>query len=164
MTLDETRALLIPLALAVRADFDGPTQRAYHRQLEAVPTGLAQAAVADLEQTGLRFMPTALEIKHAAERKRRQLVAANPYTGCADCEDQRGYRTVLGRGGQKVVEPCPCKARWLEQLGSAGIREPLGALPSEDGAGGDQVYPTLEQLPAPLRTQIQQAANRKALR
>ena len=154
MTLDETRALLIPLALAVRADFDGPTQRAYHRQLEAVPTGLAQAAVADLEQTG----------KHAAERKRRQLVAANPYTGCADCEDQRGYRTVLGRGGQKVVEPCPCKARWLEQLGSAGIREPLGALPSEDGAGGDQVYPTLEQLPAPLRTQIQQAANRKALR
>jgi hypothetical protein len=157
-------ALLTPLALALRAEMDGPTFRAYHRHLETVPAGLAQRAIAELEQTGLRFMPTAPEIRHAAERARRQVLAASPYTGCIDCEDQKGYRTVLGEHGQKTVQPCPCMARYLSALERDGLREPLGALPTEAGAGDEQVYPTLDQLPAPLRAQIQQAVNRKMLR
>lgn len=164
MTLDETVALLTPLALALRTDLDAPTFRAYHKHLADVPVGLADAALTDLSAGGLRFMPTAPEIKHAAERKRRQLVATHPYDGCIECEDQKGYRTVLGADGQKTVQPCPCKRRYLEQLDRGGLRQPLAVLPAEGWAGDEQVYPTVEQLPAPLRAQLQQAVNRKVLR
>ncbi len=166
MTLEETVAILTPLALAMRVDLDAPTYRAYHQQLEKVPAPLAQAAIADLSDAGMRFLPTAPEIKQASERKRRQLLAAHPYDGCAECEDHRGFRYVLGGNGQPVVEKCPCKARWQHQIAGIGALEPLAALPGEVGSGAESeaVFPTLEQLPEPVRKQLTAMAGRKALR
>jgi hypothetical protein len=136
MTIEETVALLSPLALALRVDLDAPTFRAYHKQLERVPAPLVDAALTDLSDGGLRFMPTAPEIKQAAEKKRRQLLAANPYTGCVECENQIGYRPVLGAQGQQVtVERCPCRTRHLSRLEQLGLREQLSDLPGEAGVG-----------------------------
>lgn len=164
MTLKETIALLTPLALALRAEMDGPTFRAYAKQLEKVPVALADAALTDLSDTGLRFMPTAPEIKHAAERKRRQLLAAHPYSGCAECDGHVGFRHILGGEGQPRVEKCPCKARWQDQLERIGARDPLAVLPGEAASEGEQVYPTLEQLPAPIREQLGSMAGQKVIR
>lgn len=164
MTFEETKALVVPLALALHAEFDGPTQRAYHRILKDVPVGLAQAGIAALEQTPLRFLPTATEIQAAAERARRQLVALHPYEGCVECEHQRGFRTVITESGQKTVEPCPCKARHQARLHALSLAAPLAQLPGEAGAGDEATYPTVEQLPAPLQARLHAVTSQKVLR
>lgn len=164
MTIDECVALLTPLALALRVDMDVPTYRAYAKVLKDVPVQLADHALTELSASGLRFMPSAPEILTASEKARRRLLAQYPYTGCAECEEQRGYRSVLGSSGQPTVEPCPCKNRWLERLGRMGAREPLALLPGEASTTGEQVYPTLDQLPAPLRQQIAAVAAQKVLK
>lgn len=164
MTLEELKAALIPVALALRADFDGPTQRAYHRVLKDTPTPLVVAALEQLIDTGLRFMPNASEIQVAAEKARRQLLAAHPYEGCAECEAQRGFRTVLTEGGQKTVETCPCKARHRQRLEQMGALTALVTLPGEEHADDEAVYPTLEQLPERIRARLSAVAGQKVLR
>ena len=164
MTIDEVRAVLIPVALALRADFDGPTQRAYQRVLKDVPVGLVVAGLEQLLDAGPTFMPNAAELQMAAEKARRALLAAHPYEGCAECEDQRGYRTVITDGGQKTVEACPCKARHHQKLASLGLGEALATLPNEAGAGDEAVYPTLEQLPARLQARLTALSGQKVLR
>lgn len=165
MTLEECVALLTPLALALHKPIDVPTFRAYHRILKDVPVGLADQALTDLSKSGLVFMPTAPEIQAASERVRRRLLALNPYDGCAECEGHIGMREVRSAAGQLTVEPCPCKVRWQSRLAGMGLREPIACLPGEAGVGeNEQVYPTLDQLPANLRHQIAAVAAQKALK
>lgn len=165
MTLQECTALLVPIALARRAEMDEPTFRAYHRVLKDVPVMLAQAALETMEKAGLEFMPTAPKILHASEIARRQMLALHPYDGCAECDQQRGYRTIFGMDGQKAVERCPCLARHREKLEGLGILSPFAALPGEAGVGeSEPVYPTVEQLPPALRTQLVHAAHRRLMR
>lgn len=162
MTLEECTELLTPLAIAMRVQLDVPTFRAYHGVLKDVPLGVAADAMNVLTREGLRFFPGAPEILLASETARRRLLAAHPWDGCIECEDQRGYRTLIGASGQKTVQPCPCKARHQAMLESRGLLTPIALLPGEAGAGDERVYPTLEQLPAPLRAQVKQLAAGKA--
>ena len=164
MTLEECTALLAPLALAMRVDLDGPTFRAYHRLLEKVPESLAAAALEGLTQAGLTFFPTAPAIQLAAEKYRRQQLARHPWTGCIDCEDQRGYRTIIGSSGQKTVTACPCKARHQDRLAGMGLLEPIAVLPSEAGAGDATVYPDVVQLPEVHQAKLRQIAAAKVMR
>jgi hypothetical protein len=166
MTLEETVALLSPLALALRVDLDAPTFRAYHAQLKAVPAALVDQALTDLSDGGLVFMPTAPQIKQAAEKKRRQLLAANPYTGCVECENQIGYRPVMGENSQQItVERCPCKTRHLARLESLGLREQLSDLPGEAGVGeNERTYPAFEELPPKVQAQIRDITGRRQIR
>lgn len=164
MQRNEFVEILEPLVLAMRAEFDQPTWTAYFRALEDVPAGVLAVSVQTLLREPLAFFPKACELRATAERQRRVLIAAYPYDGCADCEYQRGFRTVLTDAGQKTVEPCPCKARHRAMLARLGVVEPLAALPGESGAGDERTYPTLEQLPQAVRTQLLEVAQQKALR
>lgn len=156
--------LLLPLALSMRAEIDKATWAAYHRVLKDIPVGLLRLAVDEFEREPRRFFPAAGEFRAAAERQRRAYLAAHPYDGCAECEDHLGFRKVLTEAGQPTVEPCPCKARWAERLADHGIAEPLAALPGEAGVGeNEQVYPKLEQLPAPIRERLTAIAAQKRL-
>ena len=164
MQRSEFVEILEPLVLAMRAEFDQPTWTAYFRALEDVPAGVLSVAVQSLLREPLEFFPKAGELRATAERQRRVLLAAYPYDGCAECEDQRGFRTVITDGGQKTVTACPCKERHRSMLARMGVVEPLAALPGESGAGDDRTYPTLEQLPAAVRTQLLDVASQKVLR
>jgi hypothetical protein len=166
MTIEEAVALLAPLALALRVDLDAPTYRAYHKQLEKVPARLVDAALTDMSDGGLVFFPTAPQIKQAAEKKRRQLLAAHAYDGCPECEGHIGYRHRLeSDNGQPTVEKCPCKKRWQAKLAGMGALEPVALLPGEEGVGeNEQVFPTLEQLPEPIRQKVIAITGRRALR
>ena len=164
MTLADCTEVLGQLAVAMRVDMDTPTFKAYHRVLKDVPVALLGHALTDLAKGGLRFFPTAPEILTAVEKTRRVMLALNPYDGCADCEGHIGYRSVLIEGCQPTVERCPCKARHLERLATMGLREPVAALPGEVERESEQIYPTVDQLPATLRQQIAAAAGKKALR
>lgn len=164
MTLEEVRAVLIPVALAMRAEFDGPTQRAYQRLLKDVPAALVVAGLENLLDESPRFFPGAPELQQWAERARRQQLAALPYDGCAECEGQRGWRTLIGADGQKTVSVCPCKARHRAMLASRGLVDPLASLPGEAPHEGEAVYPTLEQLPERIQARLQSIAAQKVLR
>lgn len=164
MTDDEAKAVLIPVALAFRAEFDPPTRKAYQRVLRDVPATLVAVALEDLIDAGARFFPSAPEILSASELARRRLLAAHPYDGCVDCELQKGFRTIQRPGEQKTVEPCPCKARHQAKLARLGLIAPLASLPGESGAGDEMVYPSLEQLPERIRTRLEAVAGQKALR
>lgn len=153
-----------PLVLALRADFDKPSWTVYFRVMQKVPASLLEAAVEQYFADGITFLPTAPELLAACETARRRMLALHPYDGCAECEDQRGYRTVIGESGQKTVERCPCKARHLDKLARMGLGEPLAALIGEVSRESEQVYPTREQLPAPIRERLTEIAGQRLLR
>jgi hypothetical protein len=164
MTVKECTAILGPVALAMRAPMDEPSFRAYARVLKDIAPALLELALDDVLKGGAQFMPSAPELLTACELTRRRLLALHPYDGCAECEDQRGYRTVLNATGQKTVEKCPCKARHLERLAGMGLADPVAALPGEVTRESEQIYPTANQLPAHIRQQLNGIAGQKALR
>jgi hypothetical protein len=154
--------ILEPLALAMRAEMDGPTWTAYYRALSDVAAPLLAAVVDGMFHQALEFFPKAPELRAACERQRRAVLAANPHEACCDCEHSRGWCQVLVNDVPKV-QRCPCVARHQQRLEALGVREPLAALPAE-AAGDEQVYPSFGQLPAGIRQQLEAVAARKQLR
>ena len=164
MTRVELVASLEPLAQALRTDIDAPTWTAYYRALRDVPASLLESVVEDYFRQPLVFFPKATEIRAACEKHRRAVLALNPYEGCVECEHSRGFRQVTSSSGQVTVEPCPCRGRHRARLEALGVADALVALPGEAEAQSEQVYPTVEQLPAPIRAQLERVAGQKVLR
>lgn len=163
MTLQDCTAILAPLALAMRADLDEPTFRAYYRALEDVPVQLLEAAVTATMREPRDFFPKAGELRGLCELTRRRLLARHPWTPCIECENSPRWREVQFPDGVRV-EKCPCVARHQASLKDSGLLEPVSALPGEAGAGDEAVYPTLAQLPAPLQPQLRDVTRQKAMR
>jgi hypothetical protein len=132
----EFKAMLDPLVLALRADFDLPTWTVYFRALEDVSPGLLAAAVAQAARTAT-FMPKPGELRTLCEKARQELLQAHPYTGCIDCEDSRGFQTIT-RQGVSFVQPCPCRERYRAKLAQMGVSATPLALPAARG-GWEQV-------------------------
>lgn len=132
MTLKECTAVLMPLALALRADMDAPTFRAYHRSLEEIPLALLEAAVVKAMQRPSPFMPKPGELRALAEERRKELIAAHPYERCAECNHTgivRLERADPWAGKPPKYGKCKCWERYQTRLGLLGIgTEPL-ALP-----------------------------------
>lgn len=164
MTVEETTALLTPLALAMRVEMDGPTYRAYAALLKDVPAHLAALGLEQWLAGGPRFFPTAPEIQSCAEKARRQQLALHPWTACCECEDQPGWRVVIVEPPVSRLARCECVARHQQGLKDRGLFEAIAVLPGEAGAGDTAVYPTLEQLPAPLQQRLQAIADQKVLK
>lgn len=165
MSREEFREILLPLTLAMRAEFDAPTWAAYYVALKDIAPQVLRLAVESLLRESREFFPSAGTLRGIAERQRRVLLAAYPYEGCAECEGHIGYRTIQGAAGQPVVERCPCKARHLEMLGRYGLRDAVTQLPGEAGVGENEpVYPTLAQLPQPIQARLLEIAGQKVLR
>lgn len=154
---------LSPLVIGMRAEFDQPTWAAYYLALRDVPAVLLESAVAVMLREPREFFPKVGELRAAAEKQRRVLLAANPHEACAECEGQKGWRSVRV-GNIPKVERCPCIARHQAKLKGMGLLEAVSALPGEGERENEPVYPALEQLPANVRQQLGQIADRKALR
>ncbi len=110
---------------------------AYHRSLQDVPIMLLNAAVNRLlkevnsEQFRHSKLPLPGDVRLAAEKCRRELIAAHPYEGCVDCEDRKGWQEVMF-DGVKRMRRCPCLERhrlMLEGLGATAT--PLALPPGE---------------------------------
>lgn len=129
MTLQKCTAILAPLALALRADMDAPTFKAYHRALSDVPVPLLESAVAAALRVDSPFMPRPGELRAMAEVRRRELLAAFPYERCAACHYIGTVRTGTV-GGKPVYGRCSCWATYQKQIEAMGISEkPLAQLP-----------------------------------
>lgn len=137
MTLKECTAILTPLVLALRADMDAPTFRAYHRALDDVPAPLLEAAVVAAMRLDSPFMPKPGELRALAEARRRELMAAHPYERCAACNHTGTVRIKPANweaGMPPLYGKCKCWFTHQKRLEALGIgTEPL-ALP----AGSEQ--------------------------
>lgn len=163
MERNDFRQVLSPLVLGMRADFDQPTWAVYYAALRDVPAVLLESAVAVMLREPREFFPKVGEIRAACERQRRVLLAANPHEACAECEMSKGWRSVLV-GNVPKVERCPCVSRHQAKLKGMGLLEAVTSLPGEAERESEQVYPTLEQLPANVRQQLGTIAGQKVLR
>jgi hypothetical protein len=165
MTRAEFLAIVQPLSLAMRAELDGPSLTAYYRVLETIPAVLLEAAVNDLLSQPLEFFPKAPEIRAACElARRRQLALVEPYDGCVECEDQKGWRPVKDAHGYERLERCACRGRYQERLEARGLLGAVAQLPGEAEPQGESYHPTAEQLPAELRTKLLETVRQKVLR
>jgi hypothetical protein len=75
----------------------------------------------------------------------------------------KGWRFVV-RDGVSRAERCPCLARHQAKLQSMGLLEAVAPLPGEAERESEQVFPTLEQLPADVRQRLGEVAGQKVLR
>lgn len=164
MTRAEFGAIIEPFRLAMRADLDALTLTAYFRVLKDVPGGLFASVVDDLMRSATEFFPKAPELLAACERRRRQALALMPYTGCVDCEDQIGWRTVKGEDGYERMERCPCRARHQERLADHGVLASIAQLPGEAEPQAESYHPSAEQLPAELRARMLATVRQKVMR
>ena len=128
MTWDDFKRLTMPLAVQLGAEWDAPTWRLYHRAVEKIPLALYAAAIQAATETRTK-MPSAAQLRELAEAQRQQILAAHPYTGCIECEDQRGWRTVTHPDGARV-ERCPCFRRHQDRLATLGVGPAPLALPA----------------------------------
>lgn len=127
MTYQEFTKLMMPLAIQLGTEWDAPTWKLYHRAVEQIPLVLFAAAVQVAAETRTK-MPSAGQMRELAEATRQSLLTANPYTGCIDCEQQRGWVTQIDTAsGQPTVSRCPCKARYDEKLARMGVTSPIAA-------------------------------------
>lgn len=163
MERDEFVAILSPLLLALRCEFDKPTWSAYYAALKDIQAPLFERTVATLMREALSFVPKAGELRAHAERHRRAIVAAHPHDGCVECEDTKGWRAVEADGVRRL-QRCPCVARYQAQLARIGAGEVLTSLPGEETGENDVVYPSLDQLSPQMRQSLAALSSRKVLR
>lgn len=127
MTYHECTALLVPLALAMRAPMDEPSFAAYHRVLEHVPVPVFERAIQmAMTDPGRTFFPTAAELVEICEQARVELRGALPFRPCEACALTPGWETIVVNGAPYLTR-CACwKAHQahVQRLG-AGDR-PLG--------------------------------------
>lgn len=161
MTIEELRAVLVPFALALRAEFDGPTQRAYARTLEDIPAPLLHAAVQRAEREGdLRFMPSAPEWRGRCEAERLRVLALHPYEACTDCHGVGTVKTSPLGVIPPTYGPCACRRRYLERMADMGIpAQPVAKVAIEPQATLNPPAPSLDELPPAISDRIRQLAD-----
>lgn len=163
MERDEFAAIVSPLVLGMRAEFDQPTWSAYYAALRDVPAVLLENAVSVMLREPREFFPKVGEFRAVAERSRRQLLALHPHEACVECEHSRGWRQRTVDGVSKM-ERCPCLARHQVKLKGMGLLEAVTSLPGESAGESEQVFPSVAELPADVRQRLGQIAGQKVLR
>lgn len=130
MTFQEFKNLIAPLAVQLGAEYDLPTWKLYHRALSNIPLPLFSAAVEEAAMTwkSTSKFPSAAHLRGFAEAQRQKLLKANPYDGCADCEDHRGWIETEIEGVKRMAV-CGCKRRWMAKLEGLGVTsQPLSSF------------------------------------
>jgi hypothetical protein len=166
MTLQECTAMLTEAAMALRADVDDPTFRAYHRVLADVPARLMQAAVdAALQEPTLRFLPAAPDWKGRCEVQRRRLLALHPYEPCAKC-NWIGQVRISAVGMVPIrYGPCACRTAHESRMEALGLpSKPIAALPPTAGEVFTAEPTAPLTLPAAVQEKLHALATSKGMR
>lgn len=129
MTYDEFKAVTIPLAIQLGAEWDAPTWRLYHRAVENIPLALYATAIAKAAETRTK-MPSASQLRELAEAERQALIAAHRYNPeeCEQC-NHTGWVNVEVDGILRV-QRCICWKMHLDKLARLGVGTQPLALPA----------------------------------
>ena len=112
-------------------DFTATRVRVYDKALEAVPVQLLEPMAQRAIQTR-SFFPKPSELLADAEAVRVELLAANPYDGCEECEHSRGWRSVVIDGVPRV-QRCDCWQWYQARIANLGLSgEPLALPPARE--------------------------------
>jgi len=163
VTLKECTAILTPLALALRADMDAPTFRAYFRALEDVPVALLEHAVNVAMRSESPFLPKPGELRALAETRRREVLAAHPYERCAACH-YVGTVRVGTQGGKPVYGRCACWTAYQKRIEALGIGEkPIAALPAAREPDPEPPVIEMDDVPPAITDRVRALASRKGM-
>jgi hypothetical protein len=130
--MGDTRDRAMAIAMLVEAfnvkpaDMTPARVLAYENALRDVPIPLLNAAVRKAIETRT-FFPKVAELRNDAETCRRQLMAANQYSPCAQC-DESGWEPVEIDGVRRLRR-CGCWRRYQARLASLGVTDQPLALP-----------------------------------
>lgn len=109
--------------------------KVYEKALSKVPLALLEPMVSRAVETrrvyGKDALPAVADLLADAEACRKALATANPYDGCCECEDHKGWRKEVIEGVE-FMQRCPCFSRHqqkMAQLGAGG--GPLALPPAE---------------------------------
>jgi hypothetical protein len=131
--MGEVRDRAMAIAMLVEAfavkDVTPARVLAYENGLKDVATPLLNAAVRRAIATRT-FFPKVAELRTDAEMCRRELLAANTYSPCAQC-DETGWEPVLIDGVQRLAR-CGCWRRYQAKLAQLGVGQEALALPPGD--------------------------------
>lgn len=165
MTVQECTAVLAEAALALRADVDEPTFRAYHRVLKDVPAKLLQAAIdAALAEPDLKFFPSAPDWKGRCEIQRRRMLALHPYEPCAKCNGIGQVRTSPVGLVPIRYGPCPCRLAYEARIERLGLfAKPIAALPPADGEVFEEPSAPIA-LPEHVQARLHEISRTKVMR
>jgi hypothetical protein len=133
MERTDFKAILDPLVLALRADFDLPMWTVYYQALADVPPNLLQAAVTYALRSDRAFVPKPGELRALAEKARLELSLALKFQGCEQCHGS-GWDTILIDGISRV-QRCACWKAHQQKLATAGVTLQPVALLSEGEEG-----------------------------
>ena len=129
---------MAPLMTVYQQDIDKFVWSAYFNALKDIPERLLTAAVSKALATRSWF-PKPAELRADAESCRLELLAQNPYLGCEECDDHRGWRSTTRQDGVPCVERCPCVRRHQQKLASLGADSGPLALPPARESQFEQV-------------------------
>jgi hypothetical protein len=134
--MGEVRDRALAIAMLVEsfgvkgADFTPVRVRAYEDGLKDIAVPLLNAAVRRAIQTRT-FFPKVAELRQDAEACRRELLAANVYQPCAQCNETSWEKITVD--GVVRVTRCGCWKRHQERLAGLGVGvEPLALPPARD--------------------------------
>ena len=136
---------MTPVAMAIFAlveaygvkDITPSRARMYDAALSKIPAVLLPAMVerciATRRPWGNGWLPAVSDLLADAEAVRQEVVAANPYTGCAECAGSQGWREIA-IDGRVYAQRCPCLKQHLDKLKGLGAgRGPLMLPPAASG-------------------------------
>ena len=129
MTRDEFIAVLEPLVIALRAEFDLPTWTVYYRALQEVPVPALQAAITRRLTRGRQeyepAFPEPGTIREWADQARMQLLEAHPYRPCEACSFT-GWAEITD-GTTVRVTRCSCWTAHQAQVARLGLGPAIAA-------------------------------------
>lgn len=130
MTWDDFKAITMPLAIQLGAEWDAPTWKLYHRAVEDIPVALYTSAIERASRERHKF-PAVPVVREFAEERRRELLLAHPWEKCAACNY---IGTVRVREGNRLLgeapkyAPCECWHQHQARLEDLGVTSaPLSA-------------------------------------
>jgi hypothetical protein len=123
----EFARLMAPLTAVYPQDVDKTTWAAYYPVLKDIPTAMLALAV-ERAIAMRNWFPRPAELRQDAEACRREIVAANPYTGCVECEHHKGWRELIADGVVRY-ERCGCHRRYRQRMEQLGLSARQPASP-----------------------------------
>lgn len=123
------------LLAADRRTFDVAEWTVFFDALHDIPAPLLKRAVLTMARTQRRFPFRPGDIREAAERCRQELLKAEPWRPCGDCESLNGFIEITDDAGVKRLKKCDCIKSYNDRILGSGIPvQPLLYLGDGDEA------------------------------
>lgn len=128
----EFRETMRLLLAADKRTFDVYEWEVFFEALRDVPPLLLKQTVLAMARSPRKYPFRPGDIRAAAEQRRKELIAADPWRPCSDCRELNGFVEITDTDGVTRLQKCGCHRDYQARMGGAGV--PLRPLQLEAAA------------------------------